>query len=57
VNGAQDEVVPIADLELLGEQGIEQDSVVFAQDRHVASYNFDLHLPFSAAWLADKLKR
>ena len=57
VNGARDETVPIADLELLGEQGIEQDSVVFAQDRHVASYNFNLHLPFSAAWLADKLKR
>jgi esterase FrsA len=57
VNGARDEIVPIADLELLGEQGIEQDSVVFAQDRHVASYNFGLHLPFSAAWLADKLKR
>ncbi|HZB82002.1 MAG TPA: alpha/beta fold hydrolase [Rubrobacteraceae bacterium] len=56
VNGARDEVVPIADLELLGEQGIEQDSLVFAQDRHVASYNFGLHLPFSAAWLADKLK-
>jgi esterase FrsA len=57
VNGARDEVVPIADLELLGEQDIEQDSVVFARDRHVASHNFALHLPFSAAWLADKLKR
>ena len=57
VNGARDEVVPIADLKLLGEQGIKQDSVVFAQDRHVASHNFALHLPFSAAWLADKLKR
>jgi hypothetical protein len=57
VNGERDEIVPIADLEVLGEQGIKQDRVVFAQDRHVASYNFGLHLPFSAAWLADKLKR
>jgi esterase FrsA len=57
VNGMRDEIVPIADLEVLGEQGIEQDRVVFAQDRHVASYNFGLHLRFSAEWLGDKLKR
>jgi len=55
VNGARDEQVPIADLHLLTEHGITQDSLVFGTDRHCASYATPLHRPFIADWLAAHL--
>jgi hypothetical protein len=55
VNGARDEQVPIADLDLLPEHGLTQDTLVFGDDRHCARYHTTLHLPFAARWLAAKL--
>lgn len=56
VNGARDEQVPIADLNLLTEHGLTQDTLVFGDDRHCASYHATMHLPFVAHWLAAKLQ-
>jgi esterase FrsA len=56
VNGARDEQVPIADINLLTEHGLAQDTLVFGDDRHCASYHATLHLPFVARWLAVKLQ-
>jgi esterase FrsA len=56
VNGARDEQVPIADLNLLTEHDVTQDTLVFGDDRHCASYSIALHLPFVAAWLAMHLQ-
>ncbi len=55
INGEQDMLVPIRDLHYLSEQGVGQDMLTFARDRHVASGNWALHEPFAAAWLAKRL--
>lgn len=55
INGVKDEQVTIEDLRLISEQGIPQDTLVFVEDRHVASYNRALHLPFAAQWLKTHL--
>ena len=55
INGALDEQVPITDLTLLTDHGLTQDTLTFGDDRHCASYNTALHLPFAAAWLAAHL--
>ncbi|HEX5502324.1 MAG TPA: alpha/beta hydrolase [Thermomicrobiales bacterium] len=55
INGARDEQVTIADLAVISERGVPQDSLVFASDRHVASRNRALHLPFAVRWLAHRL--
>ena len=57
MNGDADDLVPIADLHYLGQQGVRQDTLVFSGDRHCANRNWRLHTPFTAAWLADKLSR
>lgn len=56
LNGEEDELVPIQDLHFLHEQGVKQDSLIFAHDRHVASRNWRLHEQFTAIWLAQKLR-
>jgi esterase FrsA len=55
INGAQDTAVPIADLHLPGARGINQDVLIFARDRHCASFHLTLHLPFAAEWTARTL--
>jgi esterase FrsA len=57
VNGEMDELVPIADLDVLSDYGVHQDRLKFANDRHVASRNWRLHESFVAEWLARKLRR
>ena len=57
LNGERDELVPIADLDVLSEYGVRQDRLKFAEDRHVASRNWRLHEVFVADWLSSKLKR
>ena len=52
INGEQDELVSIADLDLIQHNGVQQDRLVFAHDRHVASRNWALHEPFVAQWFA-----
>jgi esterase FrsA len=56
INGAQDEAVTIADLDLITECGVAQDALVFAGDRHTASRHRTLYLPFAARWLARHLE-
>jgi esterase FrsA len=55
INGARDELVPIHDLHYLEEQGVRQDVLVFAEDRHCASANRSLHEPFSVEWMVRRL--
>ena len=56
LNGERDELVPIADLEVIGQNGVRQDHLVFAHDRHVASRHWALHEPFVAHWFARRLR-
>ncbi len=55
INGELDELVPIGEIHWLSEQGVRQDILTFARDRHCASDNWSEHAPFAAAWLARKL--
>ena len=55
INGDLDELVPIAELNYLRDQGVAQDRLQFADDRHVASRNWRLHEAFAADWLANRL--
>ncbi len=55
LNGELDELVPITDLEFLGQNGVKQDRLVFAHDRHVASRHWSLHESFVANWFAHRL--
>ena len=54
--GAPDELVPIRDLYWPSEQGLAQDVLGFADDRHCASRNRLLHEPFAASWLEQRLE-
>lgn len=56
INGEDDELVPIQDLYFIREQGVKQDSLIFAHDRHVASRHWRLHEQFAAHWMAHKLQ-
>ncbi len=56
INGAKDELVPIQEITALSELGVAQDTFIYAQDRHVASYHKKEHVPFAAQWLLRKLK-
>jgi esterase FrsA len=56
IDGAQDELVPIRDLRYLEEQGVRQDALVFAEDRHCASANRSLHEPFAVEWMLRRLR-
>lgn len=55
INGEEDELVPIQEINFLKEKGVKQDTLIFAHDRHVASRNWRLHEQFAAKWLAKKL--
>ena len=55
LNGEQDELVSIGDLEVIGQSGVKQDRLIFAHDRHVASRHWSLHEPFVAQWFARQL--
>jgi hypothetical protein len=55
INGENDEVVPIEEFDFLKEIGIKIDSVIFANDRHVASRNATLRDAFVTQWVLMKL--
>jgi esterase FrsA len=57
IYGAHDTSVPLADLDEITARGVEQDTLLFGRDRHCASFHYDLHLPFAAAWLGRELAR
>lgn len=56
IDGARDELVPIRELSYLEEQGVRQDALVFAEDRHCASANRSLHEPFAVEWMLRRLR-
>lgn len=56
INGENDEVVPIQEFTFLKENGGQQDTLIFANDRHVASKNSDLRDLFVTQWLLKKCK-
>ena len=51
INGDQDPLVPIEDVYVISENGIEQDQWVYEGDGHCASENTKEHAPKAAAWL------
>lgn len=55
INGDQDVLVPIADLYIISERGIEQEEWVYAGDGHTAGANAAEHIPKSAAWIKARL--
>lgn len=55
INGDQDELVPIEDLYIISDSGIEQDEWVYAGDGHCAPNNMSLHAPKAATWLRERL--
>jgi len=55
INGEKDELVPIEEIEFIRKQGVKADTLIFADDRHVASRNWRLHEKFASSWLAKKL--
>lgn len=55
LNGKEDKLVSIAELDLMDQNGVEQDRLVFANDRHVASRNWKLHEPLVAHWFSKQL--
>ena len=56
IAGGHDEAVPLADLRVITDAGVDQDTLIFADDRHVASGHRALHLPFAARWLQAHLQ-
>lgn len=56
INGAQDNLVTISEIDFLKKRITECDSLIFSHDRHVASKNWLLHTQFSVNWLARKLQ-
>ncbi|CDZ77758.1 2,6-dihydropseudooxynicotine hydrolase [Legionella massiliensis] len=56
INGAKDNLVQIAEIEYLSKQVTNIDTLVFSEDRHVASKNWQLHSQFAVNWLTEKLK-
>lgn len=57
INGEEDEVVPISEISFLQNKGVKQDSLIFGEDRHVASRNWKLHEPFAVQWMLGKIGR
>jgi hypothetical protein len=55
INGDLHELVPIAELNYLCDQGVAHDRLQFADERHVASRNWRLHEAFAADSLAKRL--
>jgi pimeloyl-ACP methyl ester carboxylesterase len=51
INGDQDELVPIADLYIISERGIEQEEWVYEGDRHCATAHIEEYAPKAAAWM------
>ncbi len=55
INGALDTLVNPADAAVVPAAGLAQDTLIFADDRHTASANTTLYLPFAARWLREHL--
>lgn len=51
INGDQDHLVPIEDLYIISESGIEQEEWVYEGDRHCATEHLEEYAPKAASWL------
>ncbi len=51
INGDQDHLVPIEDLYIISESGIEQDKWVYEGARHCATEHLEEYAPKAASWL------
>jgi len=56
INGERDTIAHPGEYRLLDEKGVNQDKLIFEYDNHVAPRYFDIHIPFSIAWLKKNLK-
>lgn len=56
INGKDDTLVTLQEIKFFDEHHIQQDTLLFSHDRHVASRNWRLHETFAAEWLAKKFK-
>jgi len=56
INGERDTIAHPGEYRLLDEKGVNQDILIFEYDNHVAPRYFDIHIPFSIAWLKKNLK-
>jgi esterase FrsA len=57
INGDQDPLVPIDDLYLISQSGIEQEQWVYEGDGHCAHKNMKQYAPKAAAWLKAHLSQ
>jgi len=57
INGDQDHLVPIDDLYIISQKGIEQEEWVYEGDGHCAPNNAAEYAPKAAAWLKKHLSR
>jgi esterase FrsA len=57
INGDLDELVPIEDLYIISDRGIEQEQWVYEGDRHCATEHLEEYAPKAAAWLKQHLSR
>lgn len=57
INGDQDPLVPIEDLYLISQSGIEQEEWVYKGDGHCAHKNMHEYAPKAAAWLKAHLSQ
>jgi len=57
INGQRDILADPTEYQLIDDLGIDQDMLIFERDGHVAPAHFDIHIPFSIAWLQKKLGR
>jgi esterase FrsA len=55
ITGGRDELVPMADANLLTEHGYPADILIYANDRHVASNHWNEHVPFLTNWIQRRL--
>lgn len=51
INGKKDTVVSFQEMDFFDELQVKQDTLIFSNDRHVASRNWKLHEQFAAQWL------
>jgi len=55
INGADDDLVPIADLQIISERGIDQDAWIYPGEGHCAMDVMDDWAGKAALWMKDKL--
>ncbi len=55
INGEKDILAHPGEYRFIDAAGVDQDMLIFENDGHVAPAHFDIHIPFSIAWLKKNL--